>query len=386
MEHVDVLVVGGGLIGLSLAAALRDSALKVTVVDQQPMPSLPEQHAKSREGYALLSGIKPGVSALGITSWTFLNKIAGTIPSTRYDDVEVWDSGTGRVDFGTGEVLGYIVENNRLVAALIEKVGQSIHWAIELTNIEKVDDGYRVCAGDLSWHTRLLVGADGSNSAVRKLVDLPALQWRYDQKGVVTTIETEKPHGNIARQWFTESGVLAFLPLADDHLCSIVYSTSDADDVLALDDAAFSERLGILSEQTLGPALGIDKRFSFPLQQQHSLSYVTSGLALIGDAAHTIHPLAGQGANLGLADAACLSMVIKQAKLEGRSPGDLALLKRYQRERLKDNVATATLMEILFRGFGSQNPGAKWLRSKGMKIVDDSPLLKSMIKRFATSR
>ena len=386
MEHVDVLVVGGGRIGLSLAAALRDSALKVTVVDQQPMPSLPEQHAKSREGYALQSGINPGVSALGITSWTFLNKIAGTIPSTRYDDVEVWDSGTGRVDFGTGEVLGYIVENNRLAAALIEKVGQSIHWAIELTNIEKVDDGYRVCAGDLSWHTRLLVGADGSNSAVRKLADLPALQWRYDQKGVVTTIETEKSHGNIARQWFTESGVLAFLPLADDHLCSIVYSTSDADDVLALDDAAFSERLGILSEQTLGPVLGIDKRFSFPLQQQHSLSYVTSGLALIGDAAHTIHPLAGQGANLGLADAACLSMVIKQAKLEGRSPGDLALLKRYQRERLKDNAATATLMEILFRGFGSQNPGAKWLRSKGMKIVDDSPLLKSMIKRFATSR
>lgn len=386
MEHVDVLVVGGGLIGLSLAAALRDSALKVTVVDQQPMPSLPEQHAKSREGYALRSGINPRVSALGITSWTFLNKIAGTIPSTRYDDVEVWDSGTGRVDFGTGEVLGYIVENNRLAAALIEKVGQSIHWAIELTNIEKVDDGYRVCAGDLSWHTRLLVGADGSNSAVRKLADLPALQWLYDQKGVVTTIETEKPHGNIARQWFTESGVLAFLPLADDHLCSIVYSMSDADDVLALDDAAFSERLGILSEQTLGPVLGIDKRFSFPLQQQHSLSYVTSGLALIGDAAHTIHPLAGQGANLGLADAACLSMVIKQAKLEGRSPGDLALLKRYQRERLKDNVATATLMEILFRGFGSQNPGAKWLRSKGMKIVDDSPLLKSMIKRFATSR
>lgn len=386
MEHVDVLVVGGGRIGLSLAAALRDSALKVTVVDQQPMPSLPEQHAKSREGYALRSGINPGVSALGITSWTFLNKIAGTIPSTRYDDVEVWDSGTGRVDFGTGEVLGYIVENNRLAAALIEKVGQSIHWAIELTNIEKVDDGYRVCAGDLSWHTRLLVGADGSNSAVRKLADLPALQWRYDQKGVVTTIETEKSHGNIARQWFTESGVLAFLPLADDHLCSIVYSTSDADDVLALDDAAFSERLGILSEQTLGPVLGIDKRFSFPLQQQHSLSYVTSGLALIGDAAHTIHPLAGQGANLGLADAACLSMVIKQAKLEGRSPGDLALLKRYQRERLKDNAATATLMEILFRGFGSQNPGAKWLRSKGMKIVDDSPLLKSMIKRFATSR
>jgi 2-octaprenylphenol hydroxylase len=386
MEHVDVLVVGGGLIGLSLAAALRDSALKVTVVDQQPMPSLPEQHAKSREGYALRSGINPRVSALGITSWTFLNKIAGSIPSTCYDDVEVWDSGTGRVDFGTGEVHGYIVENNRLAAALIEKVGQSIHWAIELTNIEKVDDGYRVCAGDLSWHTRLLVGADGSNSAVRKLADLPALQWRYGQKGVVTTIETEKPHGNIARQWFTESGVLAFLPLADDHLCSIVYSTSDADDVLALDDAAFSERLGILSEQTLGPVLGIDKRFSFPLQQQHSLSYVTSGLALIGDAAHTIHPLAGQGANLGLADAACLSMVIKQAKLEGRSPGDLALLKRYQRERLKDNVATATLMEILFRGFGSQNPGAKWLRSKGMKIVDDSPLLKSMIKRFATSR
>jgi 2-octaprenylphenol hydroxylase len=386
VEHVDVLVVGGGLIGLSLAAALRDSPLKVTVVDQQPMPLVPEPHAKTRKGYALRSGINPRVSALGITSWNFLNKIGGSISSTCYDDVEVWDSGTGRVDFGAGEVLGYIVENNRLAAALIEKAGQSIHWAIELTDIDKVDDGYRVSAGDLSWHTRLLVGADGSNSAVRKLAGFPALQWRYDQKGIVTTIETEKPHGNIARQWFTDSGILAFLPLADDHLCSIVYSTSDADGVLTLDEAAFSERLGILSEHALGRVLGVDKRFSFPLQQQHSLSYVAPGLALIGDAAHTIHPLAGQGANLGLGDAASLSVVIKQAKLEGRSPGDLAMLKRYQRERIKDNVATATLMEMLYRGFGSENPGAKWLRSKGMKIVDDSPLLKSMIKRFATSR
>ena len=105
------------------------------------------------------------------------------------------------------------------------------------------------------------------------------------------------------------------MPLADDHLCSIVYSTSDADGVLALDDATFSERLGILSEQTLGRVLGVDRRFSFPLQQQHSLSYVAPGLALIGDAAHTIHPMAGQGANLGLGDAACLSMAVSYTHL-----------------------------------------------------------------------
>lgn len=386
MEQVDVLIVGGGLIGLSLAAALRNSSLKVIVVDQQPIPSAPESLNKTREDNTLRSGINPRVSALGMTAWNFLTRMGVSVPSTCYDNVEVWDSGTGRVGFGAGEDLGHIVENNRLVAALIEKANPSLHWAIELTDIEKVDDGYQVSAGGLSWHTRLLVGADGSQSVVRKLAKLPALQWHYDQKAIVTTIETAKPHGNIARQWFTENGVLAFLPLADSHLCSIVYSTRDADGALALDDAAFSEYLGRLSEQTLGSVLGVDKRFSFPLQQQHSLSYVASGLALIGDAAHTIHPLAGQGANLGLGDAACLSMVITQARLEGRSPGDPVLLKRYQRERAQDNVATAALMEIFFRGFGSQNSGVKWLRSRGMKVVDDSPLLKSMIKRFATSR
>ena len=154
----------------------------------------------------------------------------------------------------------------------------------------------------------------------------------------------------------------------------------------SMEEREFAGLLTDLSEGDLGDIVAADERFVFPLAQQHSLRYVRQNLALIGDAAHTIHPLAGQGANIGLADAGALSLVLKQARLEGRSLGDIQLLNGYQRARRNDNILTAALMEIFVRGFASRNPAVRWLRNKSMNVVNESGFLKTLVTRYATLR
>ena len=189
---------------------------------------------------------------------------------------------------------------------------------------------------------------------------------------------------NICR--ISGDGILAFLPLPSSHLCSIVLSSANAEHWLGLSDQVFAAELDRLSEKALGHVLGIDSRASFPLSQQHSLRYVDANLALIGDAAHTIHPLAGQGANIGLADAKALAQMIKKAHLQHLSPGDPGILREYQRKRRPDNMLTAAVMEAFVRGYGIDNPGLTWLRNKGMSLVNDSGMVKKLVTRLATSR
>ena len=395
MERVDVLIVGGGLIGLSLAAALADSDLRVVILDHGSKPEVDLPVPKHRDGWVLQSGIRPRVSAIAKSHWTFLTRIGAQLSAPSYSRIEVWDGeGTGTVSFSAedlGEIeLGYIVENDRLCDTLIDQLhtkgAATLLWDAPLVDIKKVDDGYVIDTEDGKWHTTLLVGADGGRSQVRKMAHLSTVHWSYDQQGVVAAVETEKSHGGVARQWFTSDGILAFLPLADPHLCSIVLSCENAEAILGMDEREVAGLLDDLSEGELGKIVGVDQRQAFPLMQQHSFRYVRQNLALIGDAAHTIHPLAGQGANIGLADAEALSLVLKQARLEGRSTGDIQLLNSFQRARRRDNVTTAALMEVFFRGFASQNPAVRWLRNKSMNVVNDSAFLKTLVTRYATLR
>ena len=395
MERVDVLIVGGGMIGLSLAAALGDADLRVMISDQGSKPEVDPPEPKHKEGWILHSGIRPRVTTIAKAQWSFLTRIGTSVSAPAYSRIEVWDGeGTGKVSFSAedaGETeLGYIAENDRLCAALVEllhtKSDVTLHWDTPLVAINKVDDGYVIDTQEGKWHTTLLVGADGGRSQVRKMANLSAVRWSYDQQGVVACIETENSHGGVARQWFTSDGILAFLPLADRHLCSVVLSCENAQAILAMDEREFAGLLADLSEGELGDIVAVDERFAFPLAQQHSLRYVRQNLALIGDAAHTIHPLAGQGANIGLADAGALSLVLKQARLEGRSLGDIQLLNGYQRARRNDNIMTAALMEIFVRGFASRNPAVRWLRNKSMNVVNESGFLKTLVTRYATLR
>ena len=395
MERVDVLIVGGGMIGLSLAAALGDSDLRVMISDQGSKPEVDPPEPKHKDRWILRSGIRPRVTTIAKAQWNFLTRIGASVSAPAYSRIEVWDGeGTGTVSFSAEDLgeteLGYIAENDRLCAALVEllhtRCDVNLHWDTPLVAINKVDDGYVIDTQDGKWHTTLLVGADGGRSQVRKMANLSAVHWSYDQQGVVACVETESSHCGVARQWFTTDGILAFLPLADRHLCSIVLSCENAQAILAMDEREFAGLLTDLSEGELGDIVAVDERLVFPLAQQHSLRYVRQNLALIGEAAHTIHPLAGQGANIGLADAWALSLVLKQARLEGRSLGDIQLLNGYQRARRNDNIMTAALMEIFVRGFASRNPVVRWLRNKSMNVVNESRFLKTLVTRYATLR
>jgi 2-octaprenylphenol hydroxylase len=395
MERVDLLIVGGGMIGLSLAAALGDSDLRVMILDQGSKPEVDPPEPKHKDRWILRSGIRPRVTTIAKAQWNFLTRIGASVSAPAYSRIEVWDGeGTGTVSFSAEDLgeteLGYIAENDRLCAALVEllhtRCDVNLHWDTPLVAINKVDDGYVIDTQDGKWHTTLLVGADGGRSQVRKMANLSAVHWSYDQQGVVACVETESSHCGVARQWFTTDGILAFLPLADRHLCSIVLSCENAQAILAMDEREFAGLLTDLSEGELGDIVAVDERLVFPLAQQHSLRYVRQNLALIGEAAHTIHPLAGQGANIGLADAWALSLVLKQARLEGRSLGDIQLLNGYQRARRNDNIMTAALMEIFVRGFASRNSAVRWLRNKSMNVVNESGFLKTLVTRYATLR
>ena len=394
MEHTDVLVVGGGVIGLAFAASLESTGLLVTVIDQGSKPKLNSLVSKRKKNSVLVD-INPRISALSISAWDFLNSFAEGLSGAPYQRMEVLDGeGTGKLTFcakelGLGE-LGYIVENDHLSAELINNLEREsnvrFHWNTELKELEQLEDGYAIKLANGILQTKLLVGADGSQSKVRKLADNNSFKWTYNQQGIVAIIETELPHGRTARQWFTSSGILAFLPLADKNLCSIVLSTKNYGEIMSMDEQALAYFLENLSERMLGKIVGVGPRLAFPILQEHSLRYVDENLAVIGDAAHTIHPLAGQGANIGFADAKDLSQLIKQSCLKGTSLGCREVLNQYQSSRRRDNFSTAALMEIFARGFSSSHPTVQWLRNEGMNFVDHSGSLKKIIAKLATLR
>jgi 2-polyprenylphenol 6-hydroxylase len=398
-EETDVLIVGAGLVGLSLAAALSTSELQVRVIDAGAAPDSADVEIKSLSDYSLNSGVSPRVSAVTPGSRKFLTRTGAwdRIAPDRisaFRQMHVWDGrGTAHIEFGDSEPgsspPGDIVENKRIETALVETLETAdkveIEWQAKLSEVLRQEAGYGVKLDDgRRFDCSLLVGADGGNSRVRELCGIRTLGWSYDQVALVTTVETEQGHDFIARQCFTGDGPVAFLPLPDEHLCSIVWSVGNATDLLAMSDKDFCETLSIAFESRLGDVRGTDRRYAFPLKHQHALQYVGRHLALIGDAAHAIHPLAGQGANLGFADARTLAQMLRGARLEGRSPGDLAVLEQYQRQRRAENLAMGAAMEAFNQLYGTDNPGISWLRNAGMRFVNDSGLLKSLITRLGS--
>lgn len=235
--------------------------------------------------------------------------------------------------------------------------------------------------------TRLLVAADGGQSRVRELAGFATREWSYGQRAIVTTVQTQRAHQNTAWQRFLPTGPLAFLPLPgkEQDCCSIVWSASNeyAEKLLALDDAAFGEALAEAFEHRLGAIQKLAPRYSFPLQQRHSTRYVKPGVALIGDAAHVIHPLAGQGANLGIQDVHALAEELQRALARGLPPGSTAVLERYQRRRMGSNLLMMGAVEGFKRLFAESSLPVRWLRNAGMRRLDALTPVKSHIMRQA---
>ena len=234
----------------------------------------------------------------------------------------------------------------------------------------------------------LLVAADGALSRVREMLDFRTREWDYGHRAIVTTVQVERPHRETAWQRFLPSGPLAFLPLpgaSGRHYCSIVWSLREelVDDLLALDEPAFCAALGAAFEHRLGAVQACSARFAFPLRQRHAVDYIQPGVALVADAAHTIHPLAGQGINLGLQDVAVLAEEVSAGLARGSSPGQLDVLRRYQRRRKGENLAMMAAMDGFKRLFEQEALPLRWLRNVGMRGVGQLKPLKQQLMRHA---
>jgi 2-octaprenylphenol hydroxylase len=411
-DAYDIVVVGGGLVGASLVLALAERGLRIAVLDTQP---LSRQHWQREEPQAGLDHFDPRVSAITPASQRFLDSLGvwDAVLERRaspYTDMHVWEAdGTGSIHFAAGDIhceaLGHIVENAVLLAALHERLhgvsGVELLAPVSLESLERLpvpgpldaDQSRTVLtlADGRSLRARVLVAADGANSRVRELAGFKLSEWDYEHHAIVTTVRTGLPHQRTAAQRFMDDGVLAFLPLQtapgvnDQHYCSIVWSVlpERAAKLMLLSDVEFAGALEVAIESRFGQIEHVDPRFSVPLRQRHARHYVQEGIALIGDAAHTIHPLAGQGVNLGFQDASALASQLLQALARLDEPGSLQVLRRYQRQRIGHNLGMMWVMEGFKRLYADQALPLRWLRNAGMAGLDRTVLLKSRIMRSA---
>ena len=403
----DVVIVGAGLIGATMALLLRGSGLRLALLDTLSMPEiLPAADTSSVQPASFdPAAFDPRVSAITPASRALFETLDVWLPMQQqrvspYTHMHVRESdGTGSIDFCAADIqasaLGYIVENRISLAAMHTKLqtqaGLTCLMPVTVSAVSNLPDRVELAMADgTRTSTRLLIAADGARSPVRGMTGFNLREWDYEHEAIVCSVRTEHKHGQCARQIFMDDGVLAFLPLAapgDEagHWCSIVWSVlpARAHALMGLPEAAFCQTLSYASEHWLGAVQQTSQRFSFPLIQRHAMDYVRGRTVLVGDAAHNIHPLAGQGANLGLADAAVLARELLSASAAGRDPADPLVLSRYQRQRKPHNLSMMLMMEGFKRLYADQPLAVRWLRNTGMNAVNRWPLLKHRLIREA---
>ncbi len=380
------------MVGSALALALQGSGLNIIVVDGGPLSVKP---------FDTQAPFEPRVSALSAASQRILQRLdvwdgIATRRVSPYGEMQVWDgSGTGQIHFSAAsvhaDVLGHIVENRVVQDALLDRLHDCDIGLLANARLEQMrrsgDDWLLTLADGRQLRAPLVVAADGANSAVRKLTGTATREWDYLHHAIVTSVRTEHSHHKTAWQRFTDNGPLAFLPLArpGEHWCSIVWSVTpqEAERLTALDDVTFCRELERAFEGRLGPVIAADPRLCVPLRQRHAKRYVAEGLALIGDAAHTIHPLAGQGVNLGFLDAAVLAEVLLHAAERGERLADIRVLSRFERRRMPHNLALMAAMEGFERLFQADQLPLRWLRNTGLKLVNQIPEAKATFVRQA---
>ena len=387
MKH-DVIVVGGGLVGATLALALGEAGLRVAIVERSSAPA-------PAPGPGPDYGLR--VSALTVASERILTALGAwpMLPAERIGpmhEMHVWER-TGEVHFDSAEIgepaLGYIVENGVVQWALEQRIEAlpNVEWhrGEALTGLVFERDEAVVAAGTRTLRASLLVGADGARSRVRELAGIEVTEGDYHQEGVVAEVHTAEPHRETAWQRFLPDGPLAFLPLANG-ASSIVWSTTPehAARLCALDADAFGFEVAEAFEWTLGAVSAPGPRASFPLRHLHARAYVRDRLALAGDAAHIVHPLAGQGVNLGLLDAAALAEVVRRARGLGRDIGSRATLRRYERWRRGHNALMQAVLGGFRHLFSNRWTPVRRLRETGFAVTDRLPPLKAGFMRFAS--
>lgn len=385
-ERRDVVVAGAGLVGLALAAALVRSGLTVALVDRMQPPAAADPQTWDARVYAISPGSAAFLRRVGAWQALACERIAA-IESMRI----VGDAGA-TLDFSAYDLgeraLAWIVEERALRAALLPAVHApglervtgagfaSLAWSATEGTLT-LDDGRRIAGS-------LIVGADGLNSWVRTAAGIVVEPRSYGQQGVVANFECEVAHHGCARQWFRDDGgVLAWLPLPGRRI-SMVWSASDAlaRELMALSREALAERVGAAGDNVLGPLRLITPPAAFPLQSLRLPTSVAHRMALVGDAAHGVHPLAGQGVNLGFGDAQALVNVLAE-RGPVRDAGAPILLERFARRRAEPVLAMHTVTDGLVRMFGPRTPWLRTLRNAGLSAVDRLPLIKRALAQPA---
>lgn len=391
----NVVIAGAGVVGLTLGALLSRSQqhehIRLTVVDAAPKPDFTfDQDIGLR-----VSAISTGSADILQQANAWADIKGGRVCA--YSEMRAWDCGSAvegpeTLCFSAGRYgvkqLGFIVENQLIQHALLqslESLNQQVDFSTAIRSVNREDDRFSVTLSDGRLiKADLLVGADGGASFVRKQAGITAKGWQYHQTAFVTHLHSERHHQNTAWQRFLRSGPVALLPLADDRV-SMVWSTTAADAAAAMEcsDDALSERLTEITDNVLGELTPAGPRGCFPLQARHANKYVLPGLALIGDAAHSVHPLAGQGANLGLADAACLAEVIATAIDHDETIGDFRVLRRYERARIGANGAMLQFVSGINRLFSYEASPLAAARATGMRIFNISGPIRDHAVRVA---
>jgi len=384
--EADVLIVGGGMVGATLAVALASADVPVAIIDRDT----PDQIAHPiRDGRAsaIASGSQAVLDVLGV--WPRVAADAQPILQVRVSDADsLLFLHYDHRDIGD-KPLGAIVENhvihralNARLAALpnarviggrtVAALERDAHRATAI-----LDDGARVTA-------RLAIAADGRNSPLRRAAGIDVVEWRYPQTGIVCTVRHARDHRGIAHERFLPAGPFAILPLPGKRASLVWTERADiAKTVLALDDAAFAAELGLRFGDFLGALEVEGARYAYPLSLLHAQSYIAPRLALAGDAAHAIHPIAGQGLNLGLRDVAALAEVIVDALRLGLDPGSTAVLAGYERWRRFDNTVMMAVTDSLNRLFSNRSTPLRLARDTGLAAVNRMPGLKRLFMRHA---
>jgi len=385
MQQFDLIIIGGGMVGGALACALAPAGLKIAVIEKsKPQDFSPEQAMDLR------------VSAISVASQQLLEQVGAwshimAMRSCPYRYLETWEAPDSNLLFDSQNMgrdyLGHIVENRLIQLALWQQlqtfsnveliVGQSV------SALTKLDDGYRVELADQQISCKLLVGADGANSMVRQAANIGVTAWDYAQHAMLITISTQRPQQDITWQQFSPNGPRALLPLAGHQASLVWYDKPETINQLSnLPLSALKEKIIQHFPQRIGE-FSVEDRGSFPLTRRHAQQYYKDNLCIVGDAAHTINPLAGQGVNLGFKDVDCLAKKISHAIDQQQCWWSSATLKQYEKERRGDNLLMQSAMDVFYLTFSNDRLPLKLLRNTALKVAGKSSWGKNKVMKYA---
>lgn len=384
MRQFDVVIVGGGMVGQAFALSMeqKTNASIAIIEPNNPNPVINDTF------HTRVSAITPAseefLSKLGV--WDLIKR------KHVFTQTKVWDQNShGNLDFFATDDnlthLGHIIENDAIQSAMFTALSDTKVEFIDakLDNIDKVDEGYQLqLDNDQQLSCTLLIGADGARSRIRDLTKIEFSETNYQQKAIICNIRTDKSFEDSTWQRFLSNSIIALLPLSDNE-ASIVWSAEDhlADELLSLSLQDFADRLSAGVEYRFGQFEVLNQVQAFPLIERSAKDYVKESIALIGDAAHNIHPLAGQGVNLGFSDVSELS---DQLQFSSKPLGDYSVLRTYARARRLDNELMAKTMTGLNWIYKENNELLRWLRGFGMNFINENPTLKSFFQKHATGK